>query len=135
MAATTIADQGSIAADQRKAARNGMTLMLVSAGVPMVVGGDESLRSLNCNNNPYNLDSSANWLNWAWNTDQSNFQAFSKAMIAFRKPTCMWLVGFYSSVDNNGNSMEQLRWFKPDGNVADASYFNDGQKPRAGLAH
>ncbi|MFL6660204.1 MAG: alpha-amylase family glycosyl hydrolase [Massilia sp.] len=120
-------DQGSIAADQRKAARNGMTLMLVSAGVPMVVGGDESLRSLNCNNNPYNLDSSANWLNWTWNTDQSNFQAFSKAMIAFRKAhPALRPVGFYSSVDNNGNSMEQLRWFKPDGNVADASYFNDG---------
>ena len=22
--------------------------------------------------------------------------------------------------------MEQLRWFKPDGNVADSAYFNDG---------
>jgi pullulanase/glycogen debranching enzyme len=57
-------DQGGIAADQRKAARNGFALMMVSAGTPMMVGGDEALRSLNCNNNPYNLDSSANWLNW-----------------------------------------------------------------------
>jgi len=120
-------DQGSIAADQRKAARNGMALMLVSAGVPMVVGGDEALRSLNCNNNPYNLDSSANWLNWTWNTDQTNFQAFSKGLIAFRKAhPALRPVGFYSSADNNGNVMEQLRWFKPDGNVADAAYFNDG---------
>ncbi len=119
-------DQGSIAADQRKAARNGMALMLVSAGVPMVVGGDEALRSLNCNNNPYNLDSSANWLGWTWNTDQTNFQAFSKGLIAFRKAhPALRPVGFYSSVDNNGNGMEQLRWFKPDGNVADTTYFND----------
>ena len=36
--------------------------MMLSAGVPMMVGGDEALRSINCNNNPYNLDSSANWL-------------------------------------------------------------------------
>jgi glycogen operon protein len=28
-------------------------------------------------------------------------------------------------VDNNGNVMEQLRWFKPDGSQADATYFND----------
>jgi isoamylase len=119
-------DQGGIAADQRKAARNGMALMLVSAGVPMVVGGDEALRGLNCNNNPYNLDSSANWLNWTWNTDQANFQAFSKGLIAFRKAhPALRPVGFYSSVDNNGNVMEQLRWFKPDGSVADAAYFND----------
>jgi isoamylase len=120
-------DQGGIAADQRKAARNGMALMLVSAGVPMVVGGDEYLRGLNCNNNPYNLDSSANWLSWTWNTDQTNFQTFSKRMIAFRKAhPALRPSGFYSGVDNNGNAMEQLRWFKPDGGVADAAYFNDG---------
>jgi glycogen operon protein len=118
-------DQGAIAADQRKAARNGIALMLLSAGVPMIVGGDEDLRSLNCNNNPYNLDSSANWLGWTWNTDQSNFQAFSKGLIAFRKAhPALRPANFYSAVDNNGNVMEQLRWFAPDGSVADATYFN-----------
>jgi glycogen operon protein len=119
-------DQGNIAADQRKAARNGMALMMLSAGVPMVVGGDEALRSLNCNNNPYNLDSSANWQGWSWTTDQSNFQNFSKGMIAFRKAhPALRPANFYSAVDNNGNVMEQLRWFKPNGQVADAAYFND----------
>lgn len=119
-------DQGGIAADQRKAARNGMALMMLSAGVPMIVGGDEALRTMNCNNNPYNLDSSANWLGWTRTTDQNNFQAFSKAMMAFRKAhPALRPANFYSSVDNNGNVMEQLRWFKPDGGVADAAYFNN----------
>ena len=119
-------DQGGIAADQRRAARNGLALMMLSAGVPMLVGGDEALHSMNCNNNPYNLDSSANWLGWSWNTDQSNFQSFSKRMIAFRKAhPALRPANFYSSVDNNSNAMEQLRWFKPDGGMADATYFND----------
>ncbi|WP_198120769.1 glycogen debranching protein [Massilia rhizosphaerae] len=119
-------DQGGVASDQRKAARNGLALMLLSGGVPMLVGGDEALRSLNGNNNPYNLDSSANWLNWSWNTDQSNFQSFAKGLIAFRKAhPALRPANFYSSVDNNGNVMEQLRWFKPDGTVADSTYFND----------
>ena len=119
-------DQGGIAADQRRAARNGLALMMLSAGVPMLVGGDEALHSMNCNNNPYNLDSSANWLSWSWNTDQSNFQSFSKGMIAFRKAhPALRPANFYSSVDNNSNAMEQLRWFKPDGGMADATYFND----------
>ena len=119
-------DQVGIAADQRKAARNGLALMMLSAGVPMIVGGDEALRSLNCNNNPYNLDSSANWLGWSWGVDQNNFQAFSKGMIAFRKAhPALRPVNFYSSVDGNGNVMEQLRWFKPDGLVADSTYFSD----------
>jgi isoamylase len=119
-------DQGGVAADQRKAARNGMALMMLSAGVPMIVGGDEALRSINCNNNPYNLDSSANWLNWTRSTDQANFQSFTKAMIAFRKAhPALRPANFYASTDTNGNVMEQLRWFKPDGGVADAAYFND----------
>jgi glycogen operon protein len=120
-------DQGGIAADQRKAARNGVALMMMSAGVPMIVGGDEALRSLNCNNNPYNLDSSANWLGWTRTTDQSNFEEFTRRMVAFRKAhPALRPANFYSSVDNNGNVMEQLRWFKPDGGVADTTYFNDG---------
>jgi glycogen operon protein len=119
-------DQGGIAADQRKAARNGFALMMVAAGTPMMVGGDEALRSLNCNNNPYNLDSSANWLSWTRTTDQSNFEEFAKRMIAFRKAhPALRPANFYSSSDTNGNVMEQLRWFKPDGSVADATYFND----------
>jgi glycogen operon protein len=119
-------DQGGIAADQRKAARNGFALMMVAAGTPMMVGGDEALRSLNCNNNPYNLDSSANWLSWSRTTDQSNFEEFAKRMIAFRKAhPALRPANFYSSSDTNGNVMEQLRWFKPDGSVADATYFND----------
>ena len=119
-------DQGGIAADQRKAARNGMALMMLSAGVPMIVGGDEYLRGLNCNNNPYNLDSSANWLSWTWNSDQTNFQTFSTRLMAFRKAhPALRPLNFYSASDNNGNAMEQLRWFKPDGGVADALYLNN----------
>jgi glycogen operon protein len=119
-------DQGGAAANQRLAARTGLALMMVSAGVPMIVGGDESLRSINCNNNPYNLDSSANWLGWTWTTDQSNFQSFARGMIAFRKAhAALRPANFYSSVDNNGNVMEQLRWFNPNGAVADAAYFSN----------
>jgi len=119
-------DQGGVAADQRKAARNGLALMMLSAGVPMIVGGDEMLRSINCNNNPYNLDSSANWLNWTLSADQTNFKTFSQRMIAFRKAhPALRPSNFYASTDTNGNVMEQLRWFKPDGAVADAAYFND----------
>ncbi len=119
-------DQSGVVQDQRKAARNGMALMMLNAGTPMMTGGDEFLRSLNCKNNPYNLDSSANWLNYSLNADQTNFKTFSQRLIAFRKAhPALRPLNFYSSVDNNGNLMEQMRWFKPDGSVADANYFGD----------
>lgn len=119
-------DQGNIAQDQRKAARNGLAFMMLSAGVPMITGGDEYLRSINCNNNPYNLDSSANWLNYSWTTDQSNFNAFTKGLIKFRKAhPALRPLNYYSATDTNSNVMEQLRWFQPNGAVADANYFNN----------
>jgi isoamylase len=119
-------DQGAVATAQRQAARNGFALMMLSAGVPLMTGGDESLRGLNCNNNPYNLDSSANWLSWTRTTDQTNFQNFAQAMIAFRKAhASLRPATFYSGADNNGNSLQQLAWFEPSGAVADSTYFND----------
>jgi isoamylase len=120
-------DQGGVAADQRKAARNGFSFLMLSAGTPMLTGGDEFLRTQNCNNNAYNLDSDRNWLNYTLTTDQTNFKTFAQRLIAFRKAhPALRPSSFYSSVDNNGNVMEQHRWFKPDGNVADAAYFNSG---------
>ena len=118
-------DQGGIAADQRKAARNGFAFLMLSAGTPMFNGGDEFLRTQYGNNNAYNLDSSANWLNYTLTTDQTNFKTFAQRLIAFRKAhPALRPANFYSGVDNNANVMEQHRWFKPDGNVPDATYFN-----------
>jgi isoamylase len=119
-------DQGGIVQDQRKAARNGFAFVMLSGGTPMIAGGDEYLRTLNGNNNSYNLDSIANWLNYSWDADQTTFNTFAKRLIAFRKAhTALRPLNFYSANDTNGNVMEQMRWFKTDGIVADSAYFND----------
>ena len=120
-------DQGGVLADQRKAARNGFAFLMLSAGTPMFTGGDEFLRTQYCNNNVYNLDSSANWLNYSLNTDQTNFKTFAQRLIAFRKAhPALRPANFFSGVDNNGNVMEQMRWFQPNGAVADSTYMGNG---------
>jgi glycogen operon protein len=114
-------DQGANAAQQRLQARTGFALLMLSGGVPIFNGGDEFLRSINCNNNPYNLDSSGNWLNWSLSTEQQHFLAFAKAMIQFRKnQPALRPDFFYSGNDNNGNWMGGLNWFG-----ADKTYRND----------
>jgi isoamylase len=117
-------DQGGGAADQRRAARTGLALLLLSAGTPMIVGGDEYLRSLNCNNNPYNLDSVANWLSYSFTAEQMNFATFTERMIAFRKMhSALRPETWYSAADNNGNGIVQLQWYTPAGAAADAAYW------------
>ncbi|WP_208543204.1 glycogen debranching protein [Marilutibacter alkalisoli] len=119
-------DQGGVAAEQRKAARTGLALLMLSAGVPMFTGGDEVLRTQFGNNNPYNLDSPANWLYWTRDGHEANHEEFTRRLVAFRKAhPALRPANFYSSADNNGNVMEQLRWFRPDGQQAESGYLND----------
>ena len=120
-------DQGGAASNQRQAARNGFGFLMLSAGTPMLTGGDEMLRTQYCNNNVYNLDSNKNWLDYALTSDQTNFKTFATRLIAFRKAhPALRPAAFYQGVDTNGNVMEQVRWFKPDGVVADAGYLDNG---------
>ena len=110
-------DQGGGASDQRAAARVGLSFMMLSAGTPMITGGDEFLRSINCNNNPYNLDSIGNWLNYTWSTNQSNFNSFAQGMIAFRKAhAALRPVTWYTSA--------QVAWYTPAGTTPDSTYWN-----------
>jgi isoamylase len=119
-------DQGGAPADERRAARTGLVFLMVSAGTPMMTGGDEHLRSLNCNNNPYNLDSPGDWLNYTFTTDQTNFSNFAQRMIAFRNAhPALRPQSWYSASDNNGNGMVQLQWYTPAGTVADSTYRNE----------
>ena len=104
--------------DQRRAARTGMAFEMLSAGTPLVQGGDEYLRSLRCNNNAYNLDSTANWLTNSWTTDQSNFYNFAQRLIAFRRAhPALRPATWYSS--------SQVVWYQPNGSVATSSYWSN----------
>lgn len=108
-------DNGSVGSLQRQQARTGFALLMLSAGVPIFNAGDEFLRSLNCNNNPYNVDASGNWLNWNLDGSQQDFLAFAKGMIQFRRSQpALRPEHFYATTDTNGNFMAALDWFGPD---------------------
>ncbi|MEQ1564914.1 MAG: alpha-amylase family glycosyl hydrolase [Myxococcota bacterium] len=77
--------QGGDEVQQRRVARSAIALMAVSAGIPMIVGGDELLRSQACNNNPYNLDSVATWIDWdGLRAENAGFEEFTRRMFAVR---------------------------------------------------
>jgi isoamylase len=77
-------DQGGNALQQAQAARTGLALVMVSSGVPLLAGGDEMLRTIGGNNNPYNLDSTANWLDWSLLETNADFFSFAQNLIAQR---------------------------------------------------
>lgn len=118
-------DQGGAPSNQRQAARTGFLLMMVAAGTPMMTGGDEHLRSLKCNNNPYNLNSAGDWLAAGFANDQVNFHTFAQRIIGFRRahPALRPVTWYRGGEVNPGNA--ELQWFTPRGWAPDSGYWNN----------
>ena len=116
-------DHNGSATAQRQAARTGLALLMLSQGVPMITGGDERLRSLRCNNNPYNLDSPATWLDWS--EPAPAFTQFTQRLLAFRRAhpalyAHAWI------------EPSQVSWRDAGGGVASGAYMDDATKPVLG---
>ena len=63
--------------------RNLLATLLLSAGVPMILGGDELGRSQGGNNNAYCQDDEISWYDWA-NTDEE-LLAFTRSLLQLRR--------------------------------------------------
>lgn len=66
--------------------KNAWCMLLLSAGTPMILAGDEFCNSQLGNNNPYCLDNEISWLDWkGYKAGNSEMFRFVKDLIAFRK--------------------------------------------------
>lgn len=119
-------DQDGDPVRQRQAARTGMALTVLSTGVPMITGGDEMYRTQYCNNNPYNLDSPAIWLDWSLADQFADFQTFSSRLFHFRSDhPALRRTDWYTLSDQNGNGLADLTWYDDTGAPASGAYFDD----------
>jgi isoamylase len=119
-------DQGGDPAKQRQASRTGLALLMVSAGVPMIVGGDEMYRTEFGNNNPFNLDNSSFYLNYALPNQFPHFLAFSKSIIAFRHAhPAFQRSTFFDGKDHNGNGLKDITWIRDNGVEAEQDYLGN----------
>jgi isoamylase len=70
---------------RRRQVRNLVATLLLSQGVPMLMAGDEFLRTQQGNNNAWCQDNEISWVNWKLATEHADFLRFVKEMIALRK--------------------------------------------------
>ncbi len=66
-------------------AKNFMAITMMSYGTPMILMGDEVLRTQMGNNNAYCQDNELSYLNWDYSEQQSNMLNFTKQLIKLRK--------------------------------------------------
>ncbi len=70
---------------RHRQAKNFMATLLVSVGVPMILFGDEVLRTQKGNNNAWCQDNEISWFDWRLVKKNHDMFRFTKKMIAFRK--------------------------------------------------
>ena len=86
-----------------------LTTLLLSFGVPMLLGGDELGRTQHGNNNAYCQDNEISWFDWS--TTDEQLTAFTKKLIALRRAHPVFRRRRYLT----GVEAAELRWFTPGG--------------------
>ena len=98
-----------------------LATLLLSFGVPMILGGDELGRTQQGNNNAYCQDNEISWVDWS--QPDTQLQDFASRLVSFRKRHPVFRRRRFLA----GAEASELRWFTPagtemtDGDWSDAS--------------
>jgi len=96
---------------RRRQAKNFMAILLLSQGVPMVLAGDEVLRSQRGNNNTYCQDNELGWFDWTLTEQNDDMCRFVKQMIGFRKRhACLRRKRFLKGEKQKGRHFPDVTW-------------------------
>jgi glycogen operon protein len=78
-------DDSDVLRLRARRARNFLALLMLSQGVPMLLAGDEVMRSQNGNNNAYCQDNETSWFDWSHTQSAAGMLRFTREIIALRK--------------------------------------------------
>lgn len=96
--------------------RSLIATLLLSQGVPMLLGGDEISRTQQGNNNGYCQDNEISWFDWNLNAQQRDLLEFTQGLIAFRKEhPVLRRRRYFEGLFLPGADIKDLTWFKLDG--------------------
>ena len=132
-------DLTGVASLRRQRAKNLLVQLLFSAGTPMLLGGDELLRTQHGNNNAYCHDNELSWFDWDTLEANREFFGFVKSAIGFvRRYPALKRKTFFTGADTNSDSYADLRWYGfdlddprwGDPELRTLSYLLDGSEAR-----
>jgi glycogen operon protein len=116
-------DDSGIRLLRQRQAMNFIAILMLSQGVPMLLFGDEVLRTQRGNNNAYCQNNETSWLDWALTERNREILAFTRGMIAFRKRhPSLRRERFLSGEPAPGQTLPDVAWH---GTALDAPPWDD----------
>jgi glycogen operon protein len=95
--------------------KNYFCYLLFSCGTPMILGGDEFMRTQKGNNNAYCQDNEISWFQWEQVNENSDVLDFFKKAVAFQKRcTILQRRKFFLGEDLDVDHIPDLSWFGKD---------------------
>jgi isoamylase len=119
---------------RRRQQRNFLTTLLLSQGVPMLLGGDEFSRSQGGNNNAWCQDNELSWFDWDWNDEQRSLFEFTKRLIGLRRGHPVFRrPAFLEGRGSAGSDLPDVWWMRPDGRRMTQSDWRRGDARAIGV--
>jgi len=106
-----VTDDPRILATRRKAMRNLLGTLLLSAGIPMVTAGDEFGRTQRGNNNAYCHDSALTWLDWEHEQWQRDLTAHVARLTRVRRENPALRPIRFARQDQTTPSASVMQWY------------------------
>ena len=115
----------AIVALRARQQRNLLATLLLSQGVPMLLGGDEIGRTQRGNNNAYCQDNEISWYDWA-QVDQKLLE-FCRRLIELRRGHPVFRRRrWFQGRTIHGKGCEDIGWFSLDGTPMSEHLWNEG---------
>ena len=114
--------------------KNFMATLLLAQGVPMLLHGDEVMRTQGGNNNAYCQDNEITWQSWQLTAEERHFLGFVRELIRVRKRhPLLRRRDYFRGRPIRGATIKDLSWLRPDGGEMSDDEWNDGTMQCIGL--
>ncbi len=111
-------DDADVLALRARQRRNVIATLLLSEGVPLLLGGDEFARSQSGNNNAYCQDDQLTWFDWSAVAQHADQVEFTARLCRLREQHAVFRRRqFFRGKPAHENGRDDLDWYRPDGDL------------------
>lgn len=115
----------AVLALRRRQVKNLLAVLMLSRGVPMLLFGDEVLRTQHGNNNTWCQNNAISWFDWRLTDHNADMLRFTRELISLRRRhTCLTCNRFFTGRQISGRGIPDIVWH---GVQLDEPLWHDGQ--------